>query len=38
VAIQRSDDRPPLLLGEDAVIDNLPELPGFRCSVSDFFV
>jgi Uma2 family endonuclease len=38
VAIYRSDDEPPLVLGEDAVIENLPELPGFRCPVSDFFV
>ena len=32
------DDEPPLVLREDAVIENLPELPGFRCPVSDFFV
>jgi Uma2 family endonuclease len=38
VAIYRADDEFPLTLGEDAVIENLPELPGFRCSVSDFFV
>jgi Uma2 family endonuclease len=38
VAIQRSDDQPPLVLREDAIIENFPELPGFRCSVSDFFV
>ena len=36
--IQRLDDEPPLVLREDAVIENLPELPGFRCPVSDFFV
>jgi Uma2 family endonuclease len=38
VAIHRMDDQPPLILREDAVIENLPELPGFRCPVSDFFV
>jgi Uma2 family endonuclease len=38
VAIHRMDDQPPLVLGEDAVNENLPELPGFRCPVSDFFV
>jgi Uma2 family endonuclease len=38
VVIHRSDDQPPLVLREDAVIENLPELPGFRCPVSDFFI
>jgi Uma2 family endonuclease len=38
VMIYRSDEELPLTLGEDAVIENLPELPGFRCPVSDFFV
>jgi Uma2 family endonuclease len=38
VVIHRPDDEPPLVLGEDAVLENLPELPGFRCPVSDFFV
>jgi Uma2 family endonuclease len=38
VVIYRSDDQPPLVLREDAVIENLPELPGFRCPVADFFV
>jgi Uma2 family endonuclease len=38
VVIHRSDDQPPVVLGEGAVIENLPELPGFRCPVSDFFV
>ena len=27
-----------LVLHEDDVIENLPELPGFRCPVADFFV
>ena len=38
VVIYRSDDEPPLVLHEDDVIENLPELPGFRCAVADFFV
>ena len=38
VVIHRSDDEPPIVLREDEVIENLPELPGFRCPVSDFFV
>jgi Uma2 family endonuclease len=38
VAIYRSDDEPPLVLREGDVIENLPELPGFRCAVADFFV
>jgi len=38
VAIYRSDDEPPLVLGEGDVIENLAELPGFRCAVSDLFV
>jgi Uma2 family endonuclease len=38
VVIYRSDDEPALTLVEDAVIENLPELPGFRCPVADFFV
>jgi hypothetical protein len=28
----------PMILDAKAVIENLAELPGFRCSVSDFFV
>ena len=38
VAIYRSLDEPPVVLKEDAVIENLPELPGFRCPVADFFL
>jgi Uma2 family endonuclease len=38
VVIHRLDDEPPVVLHEDAIIENLPELPGFRCPVSDFFV
>jgi Uma2 family endonuclease len=38
VAIYRSADEPPEVLKDDAVIENLPELPGFRCPVADFFL
>jgi Uma2 family endonuclease len=37
VVIHRLDDELPLVLHEDAIIENIPELPGFRCPVSDFF-
>jgi len=36
--IYRPGDETPITLGEDAILENLPELPGFRCPVSDFFV
>jgi Uma2 family endonuclease len=38
LVIYRHNDEEPMTLGDDAVVENLPELPGFRCSVSDFFV
>lgn len=38
VALYRPDDPLPVLLGEGQVIENLPELPGFRCEVAEFFV
>ncbi len=38
VAIHRSLDEPPDVLKQDAVIENLPELPCFRCPVADFFL
>lgn len=37
IVIHRSDDQPPLVLKDDATIEDLPELPGFRCAVADFF-
>jgi Uma2 family endonuclease len=37
VAIYRPDGQPPVVLKEDQVIENLPELPGFRCPVADLF-
>jgi len=38
VAIHRFLDEPPDVLKQDAVIENLPELPGFRCPAADFFL
>lgn len=38
IVIHRSDDQPPLVLHEGAHIENLPELPGFRCAVADLFI
>jgi len=38
LVIHRSNDQPPLVLRKNAVIEDLPELPGFRCPVSDFFI
>ena len=38
VMMYRSVDEPPDVLKQDAVIENLPELPGFRCPVADFFL
>ena len=37
VVIHRLDDELPLVLREDDVLEDLPELPGFRCPVTDFF-
>src|SRR5208337_5161155 len=37
VAMYRQADELPVVLKEDQVIDNLPELPGFRCPVADLF-
>jgi Uma2 family endonuclease len=38
VVIYRINDEETISLHENDVIENLPELPGFRCTVSDFFV
>jgi Uma2 family endonuclease len=38
VVIYRPNDEPPRVLCNGDVLENLPELPGFRCSVADFFV
>jgi Uma2 family endonuclease len=37
VVIYRANEDEPMTLGRESMIENLPELPGFRCSVSDFF-
>jgi Uma2 family endonuclease len=37
IAIHRPDNQPPRVLYDGAVIEDLPELAGFRCPVSDFF-
>jgi Uma2 family endonuclease len=38
VAIYRRGDQSPVVLGDSKLIENMPELPGFVCMVSDFFV
>jgi Uma2 family endonuclease len=38
VAIYRPDEELPLVLQYDQVLENLPELPGFRCAFADFFL
>jgi len=38
VVMYRATEEELIYLQEHDVIENLPELPGFRCSVSDFFV
>jgi Uma2 family endonuclease len=38
VNIFRAGNQPPITLNEGDVIENLPELPEFRCLVSEFFV
>jgi Uma2 family endonuclease len=38
VALYRPDEPIPTILGRDHVIENLPELPGYRYAVADFFV
>jgi len=38
VVIYRATEDESMSFHEKDVIENLPELPGFRCSVSDFFV
>jgi Uma2 family endonuclease len=38
VAVYRHDEEEPTVFKEDEFLENFPELPGFRCPVSDFFV
>jgi Uma2 family endonuclease len=37
VAIYRSDDPIPTILTQADVLEDLPELPGYRCPVAEFF-
>ena len=37
LAIYRPDDLLPIVLGDDEVVEGLAELPGFRCTVAEFF-
>lgn len=37
VVIHRPPDQPPVVLRDGDVIENLPELPRFRCDVADLF-
>lgn len=37
LTVYRPDDPTPTVLDETAVIEDLPELPGFRCRVAEFF-
>lgn len=37
VAVYRPDDLHAMIYPEDSVLENLPELPGFRCAVAEFF-
>lgn len=37
LAIYRPDHPEPVVLSEQDAIENLPELPGFRCAVAEFF-
>jgi Uma2 family endonuclease len=38
IVIHRSDDQPQLVLHDGDVIEDLPELPGFRCAVAELFI
>jgi len=38
VAVYRTGEGEPLFSREGEIPEDFPELPGFRCAVSDFFV
>jgi Uma2 family endonuclease len=38
LVIYRPDEAVLVVMNENQVLENLPELPGFRCAVADFFV
>jgi Uma2 family endonuclease len=37
LTIYRHDDPTPAVLTEEATVEGIPELPGFRCDVAEFF-
>lgn len=37
VAVFRANDDDPIFLRDGDVLEGFPELPGFRCPISDFF-
>jgi Uma2 family endonuclease len=37
LVLYRPDDFPETIYNESGTVENLPELPGFRCAVSEFF-
>ncbi|WZO96391.1 Uma2 family endonuclease [Isosphaeraceae bacterium EP7] len=37
VVLYRGDEQAPLTYEDSDTLENLPELPGFRCAVADFF-
>lgn len=37
IAVYRVDDEVPAIFGESDFLEHLPELPGFRCAVAEFF-
>jgi Uma2 family endonuclease len=38
VAVYRPDEELPTVFKDDEILENFPELPGFRCAVADFFL
>jgi hypothetical protein len=38
VAVYRPHEDEPAIFREGDILENFPELPGFRCPVSDLFV
>jgi Uma2 family endonuclease len=38
VAVYRPNEEEPTVLREGEFLENFPELPGFRCADSDFFI
>jgi Uma2 family endonuclease len=38
VAVYRPGEEEPIIFKDDEILENFPELPGFRCPVADLFV